>query len=90
MTDRASTAAGWKSLRIAEVTARLLAMTYEERTTNPCIGRDRADLVLAAAPFSEEIGDPFPCQRIRVAHRGLREGILTLLMKEDGTYGREQ
>ena len=32
---------------IAEVTARLLAMTYEERTTNPCIGRDRADLVLA-------------------------------------------
>jgi exopolyphosphatase/guanosine-5'-triphosphate,3'-diphosphate pyrophosphatase len=72
---------------IADVTGRLLAMSYEERVSNPCIGRDRADLVLAGCAILEEIRDAFPSPRIRVADRGLREGILTLLMKEDGTYG---
>jgi exopolyphosphatase/guanosine-5'-triphosphate,3'-diphosphate pyrophosphatase len=72
---------------IAEVTGKLLAMSYAERMGNPCIGRDRADLVLAGCAILEEIRDAFPCPRIRVADRGLREGILTLLMKEDGTYG---
>jgi exopolyphosphatase/guanosine-5'-triphosphate,3'-diphosphate pyrophosphatase len=72
---------------IGEVTGKLLAMTYEERVANPCIGRDRADLVLAGCAILEEICDAFPSPRIRVADRGLREGILILLMKEDGTYG---
>jgi exopolyphosphatase/guanosine-5'-triphosphate,3'-diphosphate pyrophosphatase len=75
---------------IAEVTGRLLAMSYGERMSNPCIGRDRADLVLAGCAILEEIRDAFPASRIRVADRGLREGILTLLMKEDGTYGIPQ
>jgi exopolyphosphatase / guanosine-5'-triphosphate,3'-diphosphate pyrophosphatase len=54
---------------------------------NPCIGRDRADLVLAGCAILEEICAAFPAPRIRVADRGLREGILTLMMKTDGTYG---
>ena len=73
---------------IAEVTARLLAMSYAERAASPCIGPDRADLVLAGCAVLEEICRAFPADRLRVADRGLREGILTNLMREDGTYGR--
>ncbi|WP_366935688.1 Ppx/GppA phosphatase family protein [Aestuariivirga sp.] len=72
---------------IGAVTHRLLHLSYEQRAANPCIGRERADLVLAGCAILEEIRLAFPAQRIRVADRGLREGILTLLMKEDGTYG---
>lgn len=72
---------------IGAVTHRLLHMTYEERAANPCIGKERADLVLAGCAILEEIRLAFPAERIRVADRGLREGILTLLMKQDGTYG---
>lgn len=73
---------------IGAVTHRLLHFTYEQRAANPCIGKERADLVLAGCAILEEIRLAFPAQRIRVADRGLREGILTMLMKEDGTYGR--
>ena len=73
---------------VGKVTADLLAMTYEERTMNACIGRERADLVMAGCAILEEIRLAFPATRIRVADRGLREGILTQLMMEDGTYGR--
>ncbi|WP_421694361.1 Ppx/GppA phosphatase family protein [Aestuariivirga sp.] len=73
---------------IGAVTNRLLHLTYEQRAANPCIGRERADLVLAGCAILEEIRLAFPAERIRVADRGLREGILTMLMKEDGTYGR--
>ncbi len=73
---------------VGKVTAELLAMTYEERMMNACIGRERADLVMAGCAILEEIRLAFPATRIRVADRGLREGILTQLMMEDGTYGR--
>ena len=72
---------------VGKVTADLLAMTYDERTMNACIGRERADLVMAGCAILEEIRLAFPATRIRVADRGLREGILTQLMKEDGTFG---
>ena len=73
---------------ITEVTASLLAMSYDARAANPCIGRERADLVLAGCAILEEIRATFPSSRIRVADRGLREGILSQMMREDGTYGR--
>ena len=50
--------------------------------------RSRADLVMAGCAILEEIRLAFPANRIRVADRGLREGILTQLMRDDGTYGR--
>ncbi len=86
--DRARVDGCWLSDEdIAEVCARLQRLSYAERMDNPCIGRDRADLVLAGCAILEEICLAFPAQRIRVADRGLREGILTLMMKTDGTYG---
>ena len=87
--DRSKVDGCWlKSADTGAVTARLLEMTYEERSQNPCIGKERADLVLAGCAILEEIRLAFPAEHIRVADRGLREGILTLLMKQDGTYGR--
>ena len=86
--DRARVDGCWlDSDDIGAVTSRLLHLSYEQRAANPCIGRERADLVLAGCAILEEIRLAFPAQRIRVADRGLREGILTMLMKEDGTYG---
>ena len=59
-------------------------MDYQARATNPCIGRERADLVLAGCAIFEAIRREWPCQRLRVADRGLREGILVQLMRADG------
>jgi len=74
---------------VERVTRRLLGMSFEERAANPCIGRERADLVLAGCAILEGIQALWPSEYIRVADRGLREGILTTLMMEDGTFGIE-
>ncbi|MGE3871527.1 MAG: Ppx/GppA phosphatase family protein [Parvibaculaceae bacterium] len=86
--DRARVDGCWLARdAIMDVCRTLLEMSYDERRDNACIGRDRADLVLAGCAILEEICGAFPAERIRVADRGLREGILTLMMKTDGTFG---
>ena len=65
----------------------LLAMSYEERVASPCIGAERADLVLAGCAILEAIRRVFPCERLRVADRGLREGMLVEMMRADGVWG---
>ena len=71
---------------ITAVIEKLLAMTYQERAASPCIGAERADLVLAGCAILEAIRRAFPCPRLRVADRGLREGILVQMMREDGVW----
>lgn len=68
---------------------RLRAMTYADRVANGCIGAERADLVLAGCAILEAIRARFPAQRVRIADRGLREGILSQLMRADkvGPHG---
>ncbi len=61
----------------------LLAMPYERRVANPCIGKDRADLVIPGCAIFEAIRREWPTERVRVADRGLREGILISLMDAD-------
>jgi exopolyphosphatase / guanosine-5'-triphosphate,3'-diphosphate pyrophosphatase len=71
----------------AEVTttiARLLGMSYQQRADNNCISVDRADLVLAGCAILDAIRKAFPLPRLRVADRGLREGMLVEMMREDG------
>jgi len=72
---------------ITSVIDELIAMTYEERVANACIGSERADLVLAGCAILEAIRRAFPCPRLRVADRGLREGMLVELMREDRVWG---
>jgi len=69
---------------VRRVSKDLIAMSYAERVAQPCIGHERADLVLAGCAILEALLRVWPCQRLRVADRGLREGILTTLMAEDG------
>jgi exopolyphosphatase/guanosine-5'-triphosphate,3'-diphosphate pyrophosphatase len=75
---------------VRAVTAGLLDATYEQRVAEPCIGRERADLVLAGCAILEAMLQMWPCKRLRVADRGLREGILATLMAEDGVYRSER
>jgi len=63
---------------------KIRGMDYEARRRNPCIGRERADLVLAGCAIFEAIRGEWPCGRLRVADRGLREGMLVQLMRADG------
>lgn len=65
---------------------RLLSWDFRQRVANPCIGADRADLVLAGCAILEAIRAVWPSERLRVADRGLREGILSELMAEDGVW----
>jgi exopolyphosphatase/guanosine-5'-triphosphate,3'-diphosphate pyrophosphatase len=76
-----------KDGEVTQVVERLLAMTYEGRVANPCIGADRADLVLAGCAILDAIRRLFPCERLRVADRGLREGMLVQMMREDKVWG---
>ncbi len=81
----------WMSAEeISGVVDRLLAMSYQDRVASPCIGAERADLVLAGCAILEAIRRAFPCPRLRVADRGLREGILVQMMREDGVWGGHQ
>jgi exopolyphosphatase/guanosine-5'-triphosphate,3'-diphosphate pyrophosphatase len=73
--------------QVTGVVERLLGMSYEQRIANPCIGSERADLVLAGCAILEAIRRAFPCRRLRVADRGLREGMLVQMMREDGVWG---
>jgi exopolyphosphatase/guanosine-5'-triphosphate,3'-diphosphate pyrophosphatase len=58
-------------------------MPFAERVANPCIGAERADLVLAGCAILEAIRRRWPCRRLRVADRGLREGMLMELIERD-------
>lgn len=85
--DRSKVDGIWlKVPEISGVTERLLGLTYEQRIAEPCIGRERADLVLAGCAILEAVLRMWPADRLRVADRGLREGILTTLMVEDGVW----
>lgn len=85
--DRSRVDGCWlTSEQIVEVTDKLIEMDFDSRAANPCIGNERADLVLAGCAILEAIRRLWPCKRLRVADRGLREGILSTLMAEDGVF----
>ncbi|WP_448662924.1 Ppx/GppA phosphatase family protein [Sphingomonas sp. CJ20] len=63
-----------------EVSRRISAMSMAERRQVPCIGNERADLVVAGCAILESILDLWPAERLGVADRGIREGILRRLM----------
>ena len=73
----------WMTRAECERTAeRLLAVDVAARANEPCIGPDRADLVLAGAAILQAVQELWPCERVRVADRGLREGLLLSLMAD--------
>lgn len=55
-----------------------------QRTKTPCIGSERAELIIPGCAILEAISKRWPVGKLRVADRGLREGMLLELMVEDG------
>lgn len=69
---------------VTSVSKRLMNLSFEERSAIPSIGRERADLVMGGCAILEAMLETWPTNQLRVADRGLREGILAKLMAEDG------
>lgn len=89
--DRRAVDGIWMSqYDVDTIVGKLLDMSYDERAANACIGHERADLVLAGCAILDAIRLVFPSERVRVADRGLREGILMQLMAEDGVWRHPQ
>ncbi|WP_283404436.1 Ppx/GppA phosphatase family protein [Roseibium denhamense] len=89
--DRRKVDGTWlEDTQVGRMIDELRDMPYEARVENPCIGADRADLVLAGCAILEAIRRRWTCSRLRVADRGLREGILTELMAADGVWARKK
>jgi exopolyphosphatase/guanosine-5'-triphosphate,3'-diphosphate pyrophosphatase len=65
---------------VHSVSQRLVEMNFDTRAAHPCIGHERADLVLAGCAILEAICRLWPVGRLRVADRGIREGILLGLL----------
>ena len=63
------------------VCERLAGLSLAEREAMPCIGRERADLVVAGCAILEEICAIWPAPALDVADRGIREGVLRQLMR---------
>ena len=67
---------------------RLASKDYAGRAAEPCIGTERADLVLAGCAILEAVMDAWPTPSLRVGDRGLREGMLLNLMRPKRRRGR--
>ena len=85
----------WLSVTDTQLaTQRLLSKSLAERALEPCIGESRADLVLAGCAILHAVQQVWPSSRIRVADRGLREGLLLSMMafdrKRRGPRGRKR
>jgi exopolyphosphatase/guanosine-5'-triphosphate,3'-diphosphate pyrophosphatase len=72
------------------ISSSLATMSPEERRTLPCIGNERADLVIAGCAILESILDIWPATRLGVADRGIREGILRSLIAADSVGDRHR
>jgi exopolyphosphatase/guanosine-5'-triphosphate,3'-diphosphate pyrophosphatase len=66
-----------------EISRELATRTIKGRAEFPTIGHERADLVVAGCAILEAIFDIWPGERLGVADRGIREGILRALMASD-------
>lgn len=67
--------------QIAAVSAHLAGLDLAGRAASPCVGRERADLVLSGCAILDAICETWPVGRLKVADRGVREGILSDLIQ---------
>jgi exopolyphosphatase / guanosine-5'-triphosphate,3'-diphosphate pyrophosphatase len=66
------------------ISSMIAEMNHDERASLPCIGNERADLVVAGCAILEAIIEIWPARNLGIADRGIREGILRSLMARDG------
>lgn len=68
------------SQSMRDISRNLAGLSLDQRRKLPCVGNERADLVVAGCAILETILDIWPTERLGVADRGIREGILRSLM----------
>ena len=66
---------------VFSICGNLVNASFDERAAYACVGRSRAELVVAGCGVLEAICRTWPTGRLRVADRGVREGILLGLSK---------
>ena len=74
-------------LRAQDVNAvikRFLVLGPDGRRREPGIGNDRADLIMSGSAILQTLLRIWPTEQVRVADRGLREGMLFSMMNADG------
>lgn len=69
---------------IRGATQTLMRMSPSARAAHPCIGSSRTDFILSGCAIFEAIARTFPIDKITIADRGVREGIIVSLMREVG------
>lgn len=65
---------------INAIVSRLAQMDYETRCAHPCIRKERADLMIMGCAILDAVCRRWPVGQLRVADRGIREGILMAMM----------
>lgn len=78
--NRSQVDGAWLSFdAVARISGELAVQNYDQRAAHPCIGHNRADLVVAGCAVLEAVCRLWPAGRLRVADRGVREGILSVM-----------
>ncbi len=70
---------------ISATSASLARMDWAARAAHPCIRHDRADLVVMGCAILDAVCRRWPVGRLRIADRGIREGLLLGMMASDRT-----
>lgn len=78
-----------RRLDLSALIDNLLTMDHAERSLIPCIGDDRSELVISGASILSAILHYWPTEKLRVADRGLREGLLYGLMNREDALQRQ-
>lgn len=76
--------------KMIEICERLAVSDYHQRALEPCIGEERADLVVSGCAIVQAMHKKWPIKKLRVADRGVREGLLFGLMKAADTEHEAQ
>ncbi|WP_339632245.1 Ppx/GppA phosphatase family protein [uncultured Sneathiella sp.] len=82
----------WLNTRaMLDICRRLATSDYAARVLEPCIGEERADLVVSGCAIVEAMHNRWPVKKLRVADRGLREGMLLGMMRrvDNERHGRQ-
>jgi exopolyphosphatase/guanosine-5'-triphosphate,3'-diphosphate pyrophosphatase len=64
---------------VEQISRTLSGQSYDERAAHACVGHDRADLIVAGCAVLQAVCRLWPAGRLRVADRGVREGILSVM-----------
>ena len=70
------------SADVINVARDMASKSPQERALEPCIGEDRSRLLVAGCAIVDVLCEGWPSEKIRVADRGLREGMLMGLLQQ--------